>query len=182
MALTKRPASSDHNSMTVPPSKKKANWTDILTIIVGKNYAQETFRTHEEHICRRSKFFHAKCSQLAGMGEKTIRLRDADVTCFQQYMECIYNDSVDFEDLVGCETTLIKGVWKPKHPEAGKAAVLSMCKLWDTAWYLRDAKLKNDTMDALVSVLPHSSRSPQTLQRPCSRRISCSIRPSSYLK
>lgn len=152
MVLSKRPASSDFDD-SIAPLKKRSNWTDILTIVVGKSYEQETFRMHEHHICSRSKFFHSKCSQLAGSGEKVIRLRDGDVVCFQQYMECMYNDAVDFEALIGCETVMIKGVRKAKTPEAGKAAVLSMCKLWDHAYYLRDGKLKNNVMDGLIRMV-----------------------------
>jgi hypothetical protein len=152
MAPPKRPSSPEYADSS-PLRKKRTNWTDILTIIVGKGYAEETFRTHEDQICNRSKFFHSKCSQLAGSGDKIIRLRDGDVVCFQQYMQCIYNDMIDFETLVGCETEMIKGVRKAKNPEAGKAAVLSMCKLWDHAFYLRDSKLKNDVMDSLIRMV-----------------------------
>lgn len=152
MSLPKRPAPSDFSDAATP-LKKKSNWTDVLTIIVGSGYKQETFKVHEDQLIARSKFFHAKCSQLAGPGEKTIRLRDGDVLCFQQYMECLYNETVDFETLVGCETVLVKDVRKAKTPEAGKAAVHSLCKLWDHAYYVRDAKLKNDVIDGLIRMV-----------------------------
>lgn len=152
MNRPKRPASSEFSDTATPP-KKKANWTDILTIVVGRSYEEETFRIHEHQICERSKFFHSKCSQIAGSGEKKINLRDGDVVCFQQYMECLYNDAVDFEALVGCETTLIKNIRRAKTAEAGKAAVLRMCKLWDHAYYVRDMKLKNDVMDGLIRMV-----------------------------
>ncbi|CZT15156.1 uncharacterized protein RCC_12121 [Ramularia collo-cygni] len=132
MSIPKRPAPSEFDGSPAP-LKKRANWTDILTIIVGRRYEQET--------------------QLAGSSEKIITLRDGDVVCFQQYVECLYNDAVDFEALVGCEMVTINNVRKAKTPDQGKAAVLSMCKLWDEAYHLRDVKLKNDVMDGLIRMV-----------------------------
>lgn len=115
------------------------DYTDLITVVVGKKKEEQRFLVHKDVICGKSKFFEAAVSTKRWREgqEKLVRLPECKPRAFQAYMHWLHSGSVVPEVYLG----------KAIEEEEEKEALVEAFIIGD---FLDDASLRRAALDVLV--------------------------------
>lgn len=122
-------------------------------MLVGAD--EDEFTVHKHVIIRHSSYFNTQCSSTAQAIEKCVRLPDLDPEMFDCYLQWVYHGEIvtlateNADSVLGAQEAL----WRSEGNVQALAKVeevLSLAKLYMTANYLGDKKLKNATVDKFM--------------------------------
>jgi hypothetical protein len=143
------------------------DYNDIIPILIGPN--EEPFSIHADFLVDKSRFFAAACSKKYLESDGIIRLREVSPDSFRLYLGWVYSHDLRFTS-------------DPRHADKDKDEddqahpyeQAKFCELYLLADLLDDFKLRNKTMEILVTQmrsLPH----PHTIWRVYERTASKSL-------
>lgn len=116
---------------------------------------EDEFTVHKHVIIRHSTYFDTQCSSNAQATEKCVRLPGLDPEVFDCYLQWVYHGEIvtlateNVDSILGVQEAL----WRSEGNSQALTKVgevLSLAKLYMTASYLGDKKLKNATVDKFM--------------------------------
>jgi hypothetical protein len=141
------------------------DYSDTIAILVGPN--EELFSIHTDFLVDKSRFFAAVCSKKYLESDSIIRLREVSPDSFRLYLGWVYSHDLKF-------TSDPRDDDNDDDDQAHPYEQAKFCELYLLADLLNDVRLRNRTMEILVTQmrsLPH----PHTIWRVYERTASKSL-------